>query len=85
MAPRSQIERITEDGLRFVKKVPAAKLSGLFKSTKSCFVCSKAHTQSDGLRVALLGRMEFFCSQECKEKIFKPKTFSLVQTISQSQ
>jgi hypothetical protein len=73
MAKQSHREQITDDGLRFVKKKPTPQSSGLFKSTKSCYVCSKQQVQPDGLRVSLLGRSEFFCSEECKRKIFKPK------------
>lgn len=72
MSTKSIRERINEDGLRYAKKLPST-VARTFKNTRSCFVCSTHHPQSDGYMANLMGRTEFFCSQACREKIFKPK------------
>lgn len=77
MATRPQVERIREDGLRYAKKKSGSGF-GLYKNTRSCFVCSKHHPQSEGVTVGLMGKSEFFCSTECKEKVIKPRKAELI-------
>jgi len=73
MTTTAMRERISEDGLRYKKKASNSDPKGFTKSTRSCLVCAKHHPQSEGLIFSLMGRYEYFCSQECKDKIVKSK------------
>ena len=72
MTTHSSSESIRDDGLRYVKKKSGSGF-GTSNTTRSCYVCSKHHPQSEGVTVGVLGRAEFFCSVQCKEKLFKPR------------
>ena len=73
MTSKSIRERINEeDSLKIAKKTSIVESKG-FKNTRSCYVCSTHHPLADGVIGSLFGRNEFFCSQECKDKIFRPK------------
>jgi hypothetical protein len=81
MTTRSIRERISEDVIPGAKKLSNLDF-GNFKTTRSCYVCAIHHPQNKGLVARLLGRYEFFCSQACKEKIFKPRTGGSTQSLA---
>jgi hypothetical protein len=72
MTTHSLGESIRDGGLRYVKKKPGSGFETSNK-TRSCYACSKHHPQSEGVTVGVLGRPEFFCSMQCKEKLFKSR------------
>jgi YHS domain-containing protein len=71
MTSKSMRERISEDGLRYKQKSSSNGAINYYKQTRSCYFCSKHHPQSEGIATRLMGRQEYFCSESCKEKIFK--------------
>jgi hypothetical protein len=73
MTTKSIRERINEEDGSEIAKKSFIMESNTFKSTRSCYVCSTHHRLADGIIGRLFGRNEFFCSQECKDKILRPK------------